>query len=49
MKAGLWVIAASAALAMGLMATSVAPRDFTCPVCDRPFVDSVVVSYNSFG
>ena len=34
---------------MELSATSVAPRDFTCPVCDKPFVDSVLMSYNSFG
>ena len=49
MKTGTWVIAASAALASGLTATSVAPRDFTCPVCDKPFVNSVLMSYNNFG
>lgn len=48
-KTRIWVITASWALAMGLSATSVAPHDFTCPVCDQPFVDSVVMSYNSFG
>ena len=47
MKTEIWMIAASAALAAGLPATSVAPRDFICPVCDKPFVDSVLMSYNN--
>lgn len=30
-------------------ATSVAPHDFKCPVCGKPSVDSVLMSYNNFG
>ena len=48
-KIRIWAITALGALAMGLSATTVAPRDFTCPVCDKPFVDTVLMSYNSFG
>lgn len=36
-------------LVVGASATSVEPRDFQCPLCGKPFVDTVLMSYNSFG